>query len=211
MDLQIKVKDSNKFYNDIIKEPMPKGSKITVGVKERNHYVAYRSGKSAHSKGGGLYTTTTTQIAAAHEYGLGKMPRRSFIRDTVNKWLYLDAGELIQKDYSKAEGFIRDLANRIYNRIQEAFDTNGWGKWKKLSETYMKRTGRTMPALTDTGQLRAAVYTEYAGKTFDGGAISGGHAPKRADTGRFRQGSKQWLASIYERAGESITRFFHKG
>lgn len=213
MDLQIKVKDSSKFYNDIIKEIMPKGTKITVGVKERNHYIAYRGGhKTSHAKGGALYSVTTSQIAAAHEYGLGKMPRRSFIRDTVDKWLYLDAGRLVKKDYAKADTFLRHLANKIYERIQEAFDTNGWDRWAPLSDKYRDSTGRSNKnILTDTGQLRAAVYTEYAGKTFDGGMISGGHAPKREDTGRYRQGSKGWVASLYERAGDSIVKFFHKG
>ena len=207
MDIKIRVKDYNKLRNDIIKELMPKSSKITVGVKERNHFIAYRGGeKSEHSKGGAFYRATTTQIAAVHEYGLGNNPRRSFIRDTIKKWLFVDAGSLAQKNYQRIDFFLKAISNKVYERIQEAFDTNGWGQWKDLSDEYIRRTGRSLPALTDTGQLRAAIYTEYAGETKTGKKISGGHSAQRSDTGRYKPYGKMWLQSLYG----NVTSFFHK-
>ena len=196
MDIKIRVKDSRKFQNDIIKELLPKSSKITAGVAERPHNEPFRIGKSEHSKGGASLRATTTQIAASHEYGLGNNPRRSFIRDTVDRWLFKDVGSLAMKNYKRIDFFLRAIANKVYDRIQEAFDTNGWGQWKDLSDEYIRRTGRSLPALNDTGQLRAAIYTEYAGKTITGKSISGGHSAQRSDTGKYKRWSQMWIKSL---------------
>lgn len=207
MDIKVRVKDYNKFKNDIIKELMPKGSKISIGVVDRPHAQAYRSQKSEHSKGGALFRTTTTQIAAVHEYGLGKNPRRSFMRDTVKRWLFKDVGSLALKNYKRVDFFLKALANKVYDRVQEAFETNGWGQWKALSDEYKRRTGRTDDQiLVDTGQLRAAIYTEYAGETTTGKKISGGHSAQRSDTGKYRPYGKMWLQSLYG----NVTSFFKR-
>lgn len=211
MDIKIRVKDSRKLQNDIIKELLPKSSKITVGVKERPHNEPFRIGKSEHSKGGALTRLSTTQLAEIHEYGLGNVPRRSFIRDTIKRWLFKDVGSLAMKNYKRIDFFLKAISNKVYDRIQEAFDTNGWGQWKDLSDEYIRRTGRSLPALTDTGQLRAAIYTEYAGETKTGKKISGGHSAQRSDTGKYKPYGKMWLESLYNRGRSSITSFFHKG
>lgn len=189
MDIKVKVKNSNKFKNELIKELLPKSSKFTIGVAERPHYIREANGK-AHSKGiAGIYITSTTEIAAAHEYGLGHTPRRSFIRDTVDKFLWKDAFELASKQYKRVDFFVKAMAKRVYDRVQEAFDTNGFGAWKSLSDKYMKSTGRTNDQiLVDTGQLRGAIYSEYQGETITGKKISGlGGKAKRKDYGVSRK------------------------
>lgn len=224
MRINVKVKNSDKFIHEVMKELMPKNSKISVGILDRPHAIAYRGGqKSEHSKGGALQDDlTTAQIGKIHEYGLGGMPRRSFLRDTIKKWLVKDALRLVTKNYKRIDFFLKAMANTLYDRIQEAFDTNGWGEWKGLSYRYMKLTGRTLPALTDTGQLRAAIYTEYAGETKTGKKISGGHSAQRSDRGKYRQWGNTWVESLYgtrfdsmnrkvDKKYSSVASYFHKG
>jgi len=198
MDVKIKAKDTRKFYNDIIKELMPECSKITIGVVDRPHFDRPEV-LAEHSKGiKGISSISTAQIAKAHEFGVG-VPRRSFIRDTMKKWLRLDAGTMANRDYKRVANYLKALSQRLYDRIQEAFDTNGWGKWKSLSDKYKELTGRTdSDILTDTGQLRGAVYVEYAGETASGKKISGiGAKPKRADYGVKRNPTMKEYASAF--------------
>lgn len=213
MDVRIKVKDSRKFCNDLIKKILPKSSKIIVGITDRPHAEPFRTEKSEHSKGGAVLSKlSTSQIGEIHEYGLGNMPRRSFVRDTLDKWLYRDALKLADKEYKRIGNFLKALSNKIYDRIQEAFETNGWGQWQALSDEYMRKTGRTdSQILVDTGQLRAAIYTEYEGKTKTGRETSGGHSAQRADAGKYRKFGKMWTESLYNRGRSSIIKFFHKG
>lgn len=205
MDLRIKAKDTRKFYNDIIKELMPKNSTITIGVVDRPHFDRPET-ISEHSKGiKGVSSVSTAEIAKAHEYGIGT-PRRSFIRDTMKRWLRRDAGKEADKDHKRIDFYLKALSKKIYDRIQEAFDTNGWGKWKALSDAYKERTGRTdSNILTDTGQLRGAVYVEYAGETLSGKSISGvGAKQKRADYGVKRRPSLKEYAKAFWKSRSKI-------
>ena len=211
MDLKIQAKDTKKFYNDIIKELMPASSKITIGVIDRPHFIRPEEAKSEHSKGiKGVSALSTAEVARAHEFGIGT-PRRSFIRDTMKEWLMYDATKMSEKQYKRVDFYLKALSKQIYDRVQEAFDTNGWGKWKGLSEAYKERTGRTdTNILTDTGQLRGAIYVEYEGVTHSGKGISGiGARAKRADYGVSRglrkKREKEYL-SIYAR---SLWQSFH--
>lgn len=199
MPLEVKVRNPRKFINDVIKELMPKNSKITIGVLDRPHYQRME-GMSIHSKGmKGVSALTSAEIARAHEYGIG-VPRRSFLRDTMKKWLLFDARKTTEEDYKRVDFYLKNLSKKIYERVQEAFDTNGWGSWKDLSDDYMKRTGRSLPALTDTGQMRGAIYVEYAGETKSGKAISGiGAKPKRSDYGVSHKAGEK-----YRKEGENI-------
>lgn len=198
MDVRIQAKDTRKFYNDIIKEIMPKSSKIVIGVKDRPHYDRPEV-SIEHSKGiNGISSASTSEIAKAHEYGIG-VPRRSFIRDTMKKWLRLDAAKQAQKTYKRVDYFLKALSQKIYDRVQEAFDTNGWGKWKALSDKYKQETGRTdTNILTDTGQLRGAVYVAYEGVTLTGKSVSGiGAKPRRADYGVKRKPTLKEYAKAF--------------
>ena len=191
MPLEIRVRDPKKFFNDAIKALMPKNSKITVGVLDRPHYTRME-GMSVHSKGmKGVSALTSADIARAHEYGIG-VPKRSFIRATMKNFLFKDAMKMAEKDYKRVDNYLKALSEKIYDRVQEAFDTNGWGSWKSLTQEYMDKTGRTNDnILTDTGQMRGAIYVEYAGETKGGKGISGiGAKPKRSDYGVSRKTTK---------------------
>ena len=200
MPLEIRVRDPKKFFNDAIKAVMPKDSKITIGVADRPHYDRPKIFE-AHSKGiKGISSIDTPQLAAAHEFGIG-VPRRSFMRDTMTLFLFKDAMKLAEKKYKRVDFYLKALSKQVHDRVQEAFDTNGFGRWKPLSQNYMAGTGRTNPALTDTGQLRGAIYVKYAGETTSGKAISGvGVKPKRSDYGVKRKPSMQEYAHAFWRS-----------
>lgn len=193
MPLEIKVRNPRKFINDIIKELMPKNSKITIGVLDRPHFQRME-GMSVHSKGmKGVSALTSADIARAHEYGVG-VPRRSFLRYSMKKWLLFDARRTAEEEHKRTDYYLKALSKKIYDRVQEAFDTNGWGSWKSLSQEYIDKTGRTNDSiLTDTGQMRGAIYVEYAGETKGGKGISGiGTKPKRRDYGVSRKAGEQY-------------------
>ena len=209
MPLEIRVRDPKKFFNDAIKAVMPKGSKITIGVDDRPHYKRMDV-VAPHTKGvKGVFTSlgiTSSQIAAAHEFGIG-VPRRSFMRDTMTLFLFKDAMKLAEKKYKRVDFYLKALSKQVYDRVQEAFDTNGFGRWKPLSEKYMAETGRTSPALTDTGQMRGAIFVSYAGETLSGKQISGvAVKPKRKDYGVSRK-KNDYLYQLY---GDPVA-YFHKG
>jgi len=199
MKVQFSVSNRNKFKNEVEKALFPKNTKITVGVANRMHYTsATRRDKKGHSKAGSEISDSMLNVAALHEFGgfapieergrykIYKIPKRSFIRMPVRKFLKRDIGEILHS-YKRIDFMMKAICRRIYERIQEAFDTNGWGEWAELSERYKKISGRRDPALTDTGQLRGSVFVEYNGKTIAGKNISGGVKPKRADFGRMRK------------------------
>lgn len=147
---------SNK--KNFFKAFLPKKGNIRIFVEDIPH--VYVIGKK-----GGLSGTTmsTAQIGAIHEYGLGGRPKRSFIEmplrtklPEIFRWI-----NFYSHTYKSLDELFGKIAQMAYDEIMIAFETNGYGKWKKLSESYKKATGRTEPALTDTGILKSSISCNY--------------------------------------------------
>lgn len=212
--IEFQIKDKARFLKAVEKAILPKNSVISIGVIDRPHFDVFRS--DGKRKGGALTSISTGDLAKIHEYGATGIPQRSFIRLTVRKWLIKDAGSIFGK-YSRIQTILKHLAKKMYDRVQECFDTNGWGEWKDLSDKYIRRSGRVSPpGLTDTGQLRGAVYTSYEGQTITGLSVSGvGQKAKSSLFGRWKKFGKQWTESLYNRgrgkSRSSIVSDFHKG
>jgi len=107
---------------------------------------------------------TVAEIGATHEYGVPEqgIPQRSFLRvplmkkgkeliDSISKDL-----KFSKIDTTKALG---KLGARGRNVVLEAFKTQGYGKWKPLSQTTIEMKGSNKP-LIDTGQLRQSITFE---------------------------------------------------
>lgn len=101
--------------------------------------------------------TTNVRLAAIHEFGLGNIPERSFLRSTadLNQRKYL---ELLKKAEKKAlEG---EDPKRLLGLIGEVgvadvkatITSQGHGHWPALAESTIKAKGSSQ-ALIDTGQL----------------------------------------------------------
>lgn len=106
---------------------------------------------------------TNAEIGAKHEFGLDGMQVRS--------WLRMPLTEQFEKTMVKAQPFTpQSLKDVIQSNsllpwvkkmtivgeavVQEAFATEGFGKWPKHSAGYTNNTGQV---LVDTQQLRKSV------------------------------------------------------
>lgn len=110
---------------------------------------------------------SNAEIGVKHEFGLDGMPERSFLRmPLILKYekALLSAGflrkknEIIKKALS--EGGLRELFEKMAaigkDVISEAFETGGYGFWKKSNMKYKKNK----QTLVETTQLRDSISWE---------------------------------------------------
>lgn len=149
------------------------GSYITVGVEERPYFIPNK-GSGRRSMGTNVRTTTSTSlIAAGHEFGNSFQPRRSFLETTVRRFVKTNLQKIADRDYTYVKSFVKALTAKIYDMLIDCFLTSGWGTWKALSEKYKRKTGRTEPPLIDTGQLMSALYAQFEGFRVSGKQFGG--------------------------------------
>lgn len=149
------------------------GSYITVGVEERPYFIPNK-GRGRRSMGTNVRTTTSTSlIAAGHEFGNSFQPRRSFLETTVRRFVKTNLQKIADRDYTYVKSFVKALTAKVYDMLIECFVTSGWGTWKALSEKYKRNTGRTEPPLIDTGQLMSALYAQFEGFRVSGKQFGG--------------------------------------
>ena len=169
---------SNK--NTFFKAFLPKKGNIRFYVEDTPHvYVKGKKGEPVIS------SLSTAEIGAIHEYGLGGMPKRSFLEmplktklPEIFRWI-----NFYSHTYKSLEELFQKIAELAYDEIMIAFETNGYGRWKKLSQSYKKATGRTEPALTDTGILKDSINCNYkVNKTGSMGKIAVSPLTKRVRT-----------------------------
>lgn len=154
---EIAEQQKKRFEDEVKKLLKLEDSKVKIRVAQRLHYerVKKRKGGFTVSR---TPTSSTEDLARIHEFGMEGLPKRSFIRLPVQKFFIRDLLDVLTK-YKRVDFMLWAAAKKVYERIQEAFDTNGWGEWAPLSEKYKKESGRREPpGLTSTGQLRGAVY-----------------------------------------------------
>lgn len=170
--IDIRTINLGSFMKAVEKE-LKAGNYITIGVEERPYFTpnkgAGRRTMSSSTRG----TTSISLIAAGHEFGTSRQPRRSFLEKSARRFVKSDLQKIVKKDYTYVKSFLKALTVKLYDTIIECFLTSGWGSWKHLSETYKKRTGRTDPPLIDTGQLMSAVYAQFEGFTVSGKQVGG--------------------------------------
>ena len=128
--------------------------------------------KENHSVDIGVFETAKTpdgkQVAeygAYNEFGSytvkDRPPERSFIRmpieskqNEIAQYAEKHAQEHIEKGDIKA--IFEDIGIACESKIQEAFDTRGFGAWKPNTESTIKKKGSSAP-LIDDGTLRRAI------------------------------------------------------
>lgn len=112
---------------------------------------------------------TNVEIGVIHEFGSASQntPPRSFLRMPLE-----EKSDIITEAGSDKGDLVTELAggggiNAAVERmglaaeaiIQDAFSSNGFGKWAANSQATIARKGSSAP-LIDTGQLRRAVTSE---------------------------------------------------
>lgn len=127
--------------------------------------VGYLGEKSQTEEGG----LTIAGIAAVHEFGTDKagrgrstvIPERSTIRmplETGQESIEKEVGRNFQKrmEDGDIEGIFTDIGIACEGRIQDAFDTGGFGEWPDISESTKEQKG-SEAILIDDGTMRKSV------------------------------------------------------
>lgn len=114
---------------------------------------------------------TIASIGAQHEFGVPDrnppLPQRSFIfmpLSTGQTQISNAVGKRYQEHMEQGDirGIFVDIGIAGEARIQEAFDTAGFGQWRPLSEVTIERKGSDA-ILIDTGALRQAIASKVNG------------------------------------------------
>lgn len=121
--------------------------------------------KGVKGKDGKTTEFTMASLGAVHEYGSinGDIPSRSFLRMPIDT-RFLDELEANKgfKEAVKSLDVVKmnnEAGLTAKTVIDDAFDTGGWGDWKKLSDITVKRKGSDS-ILIDTGNLRRSITYE---------------------------------------------------
>lgn len=130
-------------------------------------------GESGSTDQGGI---TLAGIGAVHEFGTDKagrgnntkIPERSFLRmplETGQKEIEKSLEPQIEKLLGEGdiEGIFKLIGIAGETRIQEAFESGGFGTWEALKESTIERKGSDA-ILIDTGALRQSITSKVGGK-----------------------------------------------
>lgn len=113
---------------------------------------------------------TNASIGAVHEFGMGNMPQRSFLRVPI--------AEHLKKDLEKSEMFGDDELKQVIKEasvvpwlkriciiaegiVLKAFATGGFGKWPAWKTPGYKNDDNRL--LVDTRQLRDSISSDVKG------------------------------------------------
>lgn len=129
-----KVKFESKKIDDLVRS-LKKDYVLKVGI------IGSKA-KTSHDKDSGL---TNAEVGSFHEFGLGNMPKRSFLEMPVREKIQFnqDQWKKIKKNIfnkmfvqNKAKEVWQDLGEKCVSVIMEAFDSNGFGQWAPWSTQY---------------------------------------------------------------------------
>lgn len=133
------MKFSNKNLDEIIKA-VRKKIILRIGIMG--------DAAQAEHEGDGL---TNAQLGAIHEQPDNdgkKIPKRSFLLEPLQEKLNLttDENKYLRKELFKRyfddkapEKFYKALGTKALQIVDQAFMTNGFGRWTPLSQAYLKR------------------------------------------------------------------------
>lgn len=134
--------DNIKNYEDNLK--FLKTHDVVIGIPKKNN--------AQHE------ASTNADIGFKHEFGVG-VPQRSFLKISLLK----DRDKIVkstQKFLTKNPKKTLELIGvHGQNSVLESFKTEGFGKWKALSER-TKEHKKSDKILIDTGQLRQSITFE---------------------------------------------------
>lgn len=160
-----KIKYDTKNLDDII-SMLKKDYKLRVGII------------GAKAKAKNSENLTNAEVGTFHEQpekGTGKMPRRSFLLDSIIHELNFNSEKMkpLRKllftqffDKKAPEKFLKDLGTKCLIAIETGFATNGFGRWKPWSESYTqqrKRMVKRIPRLFKGTGIRLKVARELIG------------------------------------------------
>ena len=112
--------------------------------------------KASHDKNS-KNSLTNAELGTFHEFGTSKMPRRSFLEDSLKFKLKFNTEQM--KELRNAlftqffvkktpKQFLQDLGARCLQIIEEGFATNGFGMWKPLASSTEQAVSKKHKQLT---------------------------------------------------------------
>lgn len=141
-------------------------NKLVEGLSKKVYVDIGILGEDNETEEGGL---TTAGIGAVHEFGTDRagrgrdtvIPERSFIRmplETGQDEIEKTIEPKIQKHIEDGdiEGLFKLIGIAGEARIQEAFETGGFGKWEDIKEA-TKKAKKSDAILIDDGTLRKSI------------------------------------------------------
>lgn len=111
---------------------------------------------------------TLAGIGAEHEFGVPDrkppLPRRSFIRfplETGQRQIESQVGKRYQRNIENGDikQIFGDIGLASEARIQDAFESGGFGQWKELSDFTIEQKGSDA-ILIDTGTLKQSITSQ---------------------------------------------------
>ena len=145
--------------------------KLKKEAEETTAKVGVFSGTTRQTSGKGK-TISAVELAMIHEFGTSKTPQRSFINATV-KEKETEIVDFMQKTLDKT-GSVKQTVELTSIFIEalikdDAFRTSGFGKWKPLKQSTIKRKTTKSGVvrggiLRDTGQMRRSIVSKMMGK-----------------------------------------------
>jgi len=163
----VSTKTPEQFFDDLAEY------KRQLDAAKRMHVAV---GLPVEKVGGAVYDNpgmTVIRLGAIHEYGMGHMPRRSFLRqpfdlkrDQLSKVL-VKAFKLVAEGKYSAKDALELVGVKAMDISQEAFETKGFGLWPELSpdtiEAKLEKGSNPAQILIDTGTLKNSITYEVRG------------------------------------------------
>lgn len=139
-----------------------------LDVLARRHVeVGIFGDKSARTKDG----KSNAEIGFKHEYGVGKLPQRSFLRMPINyrrAQIFQEArlGPSSIQTPAAATTFLQRVGAAAHNAVMEAFATGGWGTWPPNAyATVLRKLRRSIKSLAKRKAIIGQVYAGQGGDT----------------------------------------------
>lgn len=151
-----KIKFENKNLKELLKS-LQNDYVLRVGI------IGAKA-SSNHDKSSSL---TNADIGTFHEFGTERMPRRSFLEDSLkfklkdfNTEKFRNLRKLAWKwifDKKAMQNFLNILGAKCLEYIEEGFATNGFGMWKPLASSTKSIIAKKHKVLTMDKALNASM------------------------------------------------------
>ena len=144
--------EETQSYLEGVKKRYDSALKLEVAVglpKDKISGKAYGSGSSV------------VQVGAAHEYGTGNVPQRSFLREPFlikRRELQKTIDTVFSRIFEgmDTEKGLSIIGTQAMNISKKAFTSGGYGAWAPLDPATVKAKGSSQ-ILIDTGMLRSSI------------------------------------------------------
>ena len=137
-------------------------SYVDIGIVEPAYYDI-----DEEDSGSGAEAKSVAEVASIHELGLGTLPERSWLLMPIEEAKKDILEQMLPKLKNLHKGlsgkaFMKGIGLICLAKIDEAFDSDGFGKWPDISEFTKLKKGHDA-VLVDTEMLRDSTNIKVGG------------------------------------------------